>query len=433
MMTDMKKMIAMIKHMLMITMMLCCTTVLPSMALTPSVASAHLLSCAQERGIGAKVYNKANKGHDVRVAEDGSAVACIQDRLVQYNPERLNMKDGKHKRWIARTEVDYSATYPNAFMAPGGYNVIYEKEIEMGRTYDKYDKIQQDPVRPLDVANYSARSNVAATLAHEYGHWANADFLRMADRHIALSVALAAIPVPGAAAVAASVGAQAANVMVIRQETFAAEAGADEAALEFLDNVPDYSMGSVLSNFHRDQKYMRSHNMKEGGGFQNFLYAHSHTDTRMERARDYIKKVSKDCVDIDEDFRLRVDGTLVNGTGRLMDADRADGKERTAFLAGQIASCIKRGVWKPEHLTTMTEKAYTRGYGSEDRTVLVACQEAGKAEGHGLIVKVLGTFDYPMKRAKNLLTAAQKKAAAEFQAVWDLTRSFHARVVQGGK
>ena len=420
-----------IKKIAVLSLTLCCTAGVPAMFQTPGVASAHVLSCAQERGIGAKVYHKAVKGHNVQEAQPGSHIASIQDRIVQYNSDRLNLKDGKHKRYLARTVVDYTPNYPNAFMAPGGYNVIYNKEIEIDRTYDKYTRIQDDPVRSLTPADYTARSNVAATLAHEYGHYANADFLRAADRHVAISVALACIPTPASIEMAVTAGAAAGNMMVVRQESFAAESGADATALEFLDNVPEYSMGSAVTCFRRYQKYMRSTNQNEGGGLRNFLAAHSHTDTRIDRARAHIAEVSDGRVQLADDGRLTVDGQLLCGTGYLADQDRADGRERTDFLAGQIASTMARHLFTPEHLATIKESEFVGG--SSDRTVLIACAEAGKTEGHGRIVKFLGTFDYPLGKAERLLTTAQRKAKAELESIWDLTRTLRARIAAKSK
>lgn len=391
----------------------------------PTPVEAHLLSCNQERGIGTRVYNKAVKGHTVHPATGD--VAAIQDRLVECNSSRLNLKDNSHRRYLARTVIDESVNYPNAFMAPGGISVVYAKQIEIDRKYDRAARIQDDVERPLDAVNYSAQSVCASTLAHEYGHYANEDFLRMADRHVAMSIALACIPTPASIAVAASAGTAAGNILVIRQESFAAEAGADATALDFLDNVPEYSMGSAITSFRHLQKYLRSTNQKDSGGFRNFIQAHSHTDKRIERIRTHIADVSNGRVQLAEDGRLTVDGNLVCGTGRLMDADRADGRERTDYLAGQIASCMARHIWKPEHLRAMKESEYVRG-GSSDHTVFVACENAGASEGYGKIAKVLGTFDYPIGVADRLLTTAQRKAKAELQAVWELTRTLHARM-----
>jgi len=88
---------------------------------------------------------------------------------------------------------------------------------------------------------------------------------------------------------------------------------------------------------------------------------------------------------------------------------------------------MKRHLFRPGYLCLMRECDFAPG-GSESRTVLVVADHEGKTEGHGTIMKVLGTFDYPKGTADRLLTAAQRKAKAELQAVWDLTRTLRARM-----
>lgn len=395
---------------------------------TAPAAEAHMLSCKQERAYGAKLYNKAVKGHDVHEATGG--VAAIQDRLIEKNSDCLNYEDKKHKRYLARTMVDETPASPNAFMAPGGRSVIYAKEIDIDRTYDRAARIEDDARRGLGPADYSARSNIAATLAHEYGHYANEDFLKSADRHMAIAVAFACIPSPAtlAADAALTAGLAAGNLLTVRQESFNAEADADATSLDFLDNVPEYSMGSAITTFHRYEKYLRSTGGKDSSdGVRNFINPHSKSDTRIQRVRDHIKDVSLGRVTLDADDRLTVDGQLVFGTGYLADADRADSRERTVYLAGQIAGTMKRHLFRPGYLCLMRECDFAPG-GSENRTVLVVADHEGKTEGHGTIMKVLGTFDYPKGTADRLLTAAQRKAKAELQAVWDLTRTLRARM-----
>lgn len=388
-----------------------------------TVAEAHMMSCKQERGIGDKVLKKSIKGHNVQEAVGG--VANIQNRLVTCNSDRLNMQDGKHKRYLSRTLVDSSVNWPNAFMAPGGKSVIYAKQIEIDRKDDRTASSQTDPERPLNLVNYSAESNLASTLAHEYGHYANEDFLNAVDRHMALAIALSCIPTP--ATIAANAGIAAGNVMVVRQETFNMEKGADATGVEFLANVPEYSMGSMITSFQNYQKYLRSTNQKDGGGWRNFVTAHSHTDLRIDRVRDRIAEVSQSRVMLSKDGVLTVDGERVNGTGRLMDMQLANGRERTNYLAGQIASTMKRHYWKPQYLRPMKESEFT-GSGSEDRTVFVVCEKTDGKEGYGPIVKVLGTFDYPLGVSDCQLTALQKKAKAELQSIWNLTRTLRARM-----
>lgn len=393
---------------------------LPAIIQTSSTAEAHVLSSAQERGIGIKVFKRNTKKHEIVTPSDDHIVSVVQKRLVECNPKKLNMKDGRHKRWLAPTVIDNTPNYPNAYMYPGGYSVIYSKEIEYDTTYDEAAAIQNDRRRPTTPAYYTSNSNIAAILAHEYGHWSNADFLRNADRHLAISALISAIPIPVGAVAGATIAVQGGNVMLNREESFKSEQGADQSSLEFLSNVPEYSMGSALSSFARYKKYLRSYHLNEGGGFENFVAAHSHTDTRMQRACDYIKKISHNRVDIDIDCRLRVDGAYLCGTGYLADAYRADGKERTAFLAGQMATCIQKGIWKRGYLACLPENQYSPSDGSADRTILVVCSAHGRNGGCGSIEKVLGTFDYPLGKKRQNLTASERMAADELRAVWNL-------------
>ncbi len=399
---------------------------IPVFELEPATAEAHMLSSKQERSIGDKIYRKHTKDHYIEVPSETDIVSIAQKRLVECNPDRLNMNDGKHKRWLYPTVIDRSETYPNAYMYPGGRSVIFYTNVDIETIYDKHDNFRDDDYRPTSADYYTSNSNVAAVLAHEYGHWANADFLRSADRHMGIAVALSCIPIPVGAVVGAHIATAGGNVLLNRQESFNAEAGADQAALELLANVPEYSMGSFISSFTRYKKYLKSNNMTDKTtNFKDFVAAHSHNDTRMQRACDYMKKISNGRVELDINSRLKVDGKPVGIDGLLMDTKLADGKERTAFIAGQIATCIQKGIWDHHHLVITRESDYLPDNGSYWRTVLFACETPGRDHGSGRIIKVLGTFDCDIDsiNSNGRLSKDKQRAVDELRSIWNMADS----------
>ncbi len=220
-MHDLKKILAAILSIVTIVTI----AAIPVLELEPATAEAHMISSKQERGIGDKVYKKATKGHKIEVPPENTIINFAQKRLVECNPNRLNMNDGKHKRWLFPTVIDNSENEPNSYMCPGGRSVVFKGIINLETTYDQYKHIRDDRQRPISSAYYTSNSNIATILAHEYGHWANADFLRSVDRHMGISIALSCIPVPVGAVLASNIATLGGNIMLNRQESFNAEDG----------------------------------------------------------------------------------------------------------------------------------------------------------------------------------------------------------------
>ena len=74
-------------------------------------------------------------------------------------------------------------------------------------------------------------------------------------------------------------------------------------------------------------------------------------------------------------------------------------RERTEYLAGQIASCIQKGIWMKSHLAFMKERSYFPN-GRYGWTLLIAY---GSSDHTGKPVKILGSFQTNMdeKAGKN--------------------------------
>ena len=140
-------------------------------------------------------------------------------------------------------------------------------------------------------------------------------------------------------------------------------------------------------------------------------------------AQRVIHETSGGRVTLDDAGRLYLDGKLVFGSGKMNWTSDASAEERTAYLAGQIATTMQKGCWHYRNLGPMRESEYLPGRNaSPNRTLLVACAQQGNREGYGKVIKVLGSFDYPLGRADKDLTYAQQRAKAELEAVWDLAR-----------
>ena len=298
-------------------------------------------------------------------SQKGSRLRRIQDELVKYNSDVLNYKDGVHGRWVQPVWLNEDSDEDRSYSL-GGYIVLTQKKV------DSLTQGRENTARSL----YS-NSLIASPVAHELGHYVNEDTInRVADRD---------------------------------DTHVKSEYAADEEAWALLESVPEYSIGSQLTdNLLRKQgKYAFELNNTKSAS----------DDKRIGAIIGHISKISGGRVKIDEACRLTVDGRPFMGTGYVPASDDATKEERTAYLAGQIASCMKDGLWTRSRVDYMPESEFCEG-GRPDYTVVVIRKgETANGGPTGEIAKVLGTFAFSLKDNKYSRNVQAQKEADTVNAI----------------
>jgi hypothetical protein len=287
-----------------------------------------------ERAGAENIFNKEKEQYHLREASADSPLRKIQDKLVTYNPDKLNYNDGKHDRWLEPIGIADN-NYPNEGASCAG--VTYVKKL-----YE--DKLAGFP--DYDIVRYS---DVAALLAHEFGHFVNKDTLSWVEGY------------PKSAR---------------RDDEF----GADQMGMQLMDAVPEYSMGSVAG---------------ETSGFLG-IFPTAADDLKFIEDWSYGRvKFTWDGWDDCVSFIL--DGVpFAPPVGDAYRFDAYGGYRRVFYLAGQIASCIHHGIWKKENIAYAPE-SYFFPDGRDDKTVLAVWTDSSCV---GQPAKILATFHIDMKKPK---------------------------------
>lgn len=286
----------------------------------------------------------------------------IEDWLIAANPDKLNYNDGKHDRWLEPAYFT-PGEYGNANVYSNGGDIIYtDGEYRLASNRGMEDEsFDPDKWTARETYELNTNSNIAADLAHECSHFIHRD----------------------------------STVKLSPKESCAIELRADIEGMQLMDKVPRYSMGSMITMEKRS--YIRGNKQDEN---------YPTSEERLDNEIAYLEKISGGRVKLDRNLRLTLDGKLLFGTGYMPDSEDATHMERTAYLAGQIASCIQRGTWSPDNVYITKEKEFAGSeQGRQDKTVLVvATDKTGRA-----IDKVLGIMDYDSDKPKTELTTEEKE------------------------
>ena len=290
-----------------------------------SSVEAHLLSCAEEYGIGNEAITQYRAENNV---ESSPKLNQIMSVLLEANTNRQNTDQRKFQ------EIELSnENTVNAFSFPGGWTIVTEQM--------------------MDYTNGGSEdSTLAFVVGHEYGHFINEDYLRKYDKQFGTSTLFDWAGAFGGFngpydQLYADAAKDLLTTLNARQMNFRTEQQADEKAFELLCNTEEYSPGGGAVFFHRlveDEKVT-------GKVKQNFTYPHSASDVRLKRVLDQMKKISKGRVEF-KNNKFYLDGKLFGPTGVVPPS--SDGKltgiERTYILAGNIAKAISKGEWRTNNI-----------------------------------------------------------------------------------
>lgn len=370
-----------------------------------SVVEAHFMTSAEERSIGQNAVTQVEQKYDTSVDDD---LIEIQRRLILCNPAYLNWNDGAHKRWLAPMKM-YHSDSPNAFMLPGGYSYMADSMVNFMNTVQNDGYINKHYLRPMNKSNIYNTSAVAFVMGHEFGHWAGKDHLESYDKQFGLNMLLSffggnAGSVGGM--IAQTAGVNIVDTLVDRQMSFNQEKGADEWGLKFLENVPEYSIGGALMKFDR---FLRLEEIRfpDGKRPKNFRNPHPQTMKRYQRVIKYIENSSNGRVKIDNGD-LYVDNQLIPLDGR---ADVVS-KERVFYVAGQIATAIKKDMFHPRNLkfVSVPKSIDARDPARVDEMYFIAENDAGT--DYKIIDKVRYNESLSFEDNMEVVTSSESDMAA---------------------
>ena len=370
-----------------------------------SVVEAHFMTSAEERSIGQNAVTQVEQKYDTSVDDD---LIEIQRRLILCNPAYLNWNDGAHKRWLAPMKM-YHSDSPNAFMLPGGYSYMADSMVNFMNTVQNDGYINKHYLRPMNKSNIYNTSAVAFVMGHEFGHWAGKDHLETYDKQFGLNMLLSffggnAGSVGGM--VAQTAGVNIVDTLIDRQMSFNQEKGADEWGLKFLENVPEYSIGGALMKFDR---FLRLEEIRfpDGKRPKNFRNPHPQTMKRYQRVIKYIENSSNGRVKIDNGD-LYVDNQLIPLDGR---ADVVS-KERVFYVAGQIATAIKKDMFHPRNLkfVSVPKSIDARDPARVDEMYFIAENDAGT--DYKIIDKVRYNESLSFEDNMEVVTSSESDMAA---------------------
>ena len=269
--------------------------------------------------------------------------------------------------------------------------------------------INKHYLRPMNKSNIYNTSAVAFVMGHEFGHWAGKDHLESYDKQFGLNMLLSffggnASSVGGM--VAQTAGVNIVDTLIDRQMSFNQEKGADEWGLKFLENVPEYSTGGALMKFDR---FLRLEEIRfpDGKRPKNFRNPHPQTMKRYQRVIKYIENSSSGRVKIDNGD-LYVDNQLIPLDGR---ADVVS-KERVFYVAGQIATAIKKDMFHPRNLkfVSVPKSIDARDPARVDEMYFIAENDAGT--DYKIIDKVRYNESLSFEDNMEVVTSSESDMAA---------------------
>lgn len=357
-----------------------------------TVDAAHWLSSAQEKEAGNAAVAEFQQKY--RTYRD-EMLDNIQKRLIENNPDRLwfyGQKTGKKRGLEPVLMADISSV--NAYSYPGGQVFIYQGMLDLLASRNE-DGTTTGPKNPWKVDQIYQMSALAATMGHEFAHWSNEDWLRSMDKQITTRFIVSMIPagnIWGVLGLAA--GSNLINALNSRQMGFRTEQQADEWAMKFCENVPEYSIGGEAIVEYRSLLYEQLN----GGVREDWLHPHSKTAVRLKRALDYQYESSNGFIDwkqTGKGYTLYINGECkdyLQGREDVSDIDR------TFYVMGQFATAIKMGIAADYNLKLYRgDELFTNGKPEETYALFEKETPKGRA------IKMLDKYTIPKDKIETIM------------------------------
>ena len=388
-------------------------TTLASIA-APS-AEAYWLSSAQERNLGWDAASDYQKKHN---CHEHPILTHIQDRLMEYNTSKLWMYSNRpswSKRGLSRVLLSEDDNHINAMSYGGGFIYVYQGMMDFLSMHSLSlgFSCAKDNYLPWKTCNLYQMSSLATCLGHEMAHWANEDMLRHVDSQLKTLGLISLIPVANIyTALGVGMAGRVVNMLNSRALGFEMERQADARGMEFVEPVPEYSIGGEAIEQYRSILLLQP-----SKSFNNWLHPHSTAEKRLERALDIIRLTSKGFfswkgIDLYMDGERWAPITINNEWIVLPHRDFGEWHDRTFYVVGQLASAIKYDIASMDNLSYYRENEIFPDSGSRDHTVAIL---PGKDRYGNVRKKVVDSYHMPkdqlLQYAKNL----DKKWDDDFQ------------------
>lgn len=379
---------------------------------TPIAAEAHFLSSAQEKEIGTRAAQ--DFANQIPVHED-MVLTHIQDRLMEYNSDKLWMygTPGK-KRGLERV---LRAQHPetNAISYGGGQIFVYDGMFDLLSAKE----LGWKPTRIEDqntwkTSNLYQMSAMAATVGHEIGHWENEDMLRKHDKQMYTKIIASVIPVGNIwAALGLAAGTNLINQFNSRQMGFRTEQQADEKAMEYAMEVPEYSIGGEAILQYRVLAYKQANLIEDA--VTNWSNPHSKTGKRLERALKEQERQSKGFIKWN-DLAVMENGIQLSHYALTVPQNSSlNAKERQFFVYGQIATSIYYDICKERNIVVASASDVFPGEGSMNDSVLILKGHGNDGRDHAKIVDIY--HKVPVKTLQTYMAMPIDKLGAEYDAL----------------
>ncbi len=387
---------------------------------TPIAAEAHFLSSAQEKEIGTRAAQ--DFANQVPVHED-PVLTHIQDRLMEYNSDKLWMYGTPGKKRGLERVLRAQHMDSNAISYGGGQIFVYDGMFELLSSKDLgYKPMAEREQNPWKTSNLYQMSAMAATVGHEIGHWENEDMLRIHDKQMYTKIIASVIPVGNIwAALGVAAGTNLINQFNSRQMGFRTEQQADEKAMEYSMEVPEYSIGGEAILQYRVLAYKQMNLIEDR--VTNWANPHSKTAKRLERALKEQERQSKGFIKWN-DLAVMLNGRQLNHYALTAPQGlNLNAKERQFFVYGQIATAIHYDICKERNIVVASSSDVFPGEGSVNDSVLLLSGHGNDGKDHVKIVDIY--HNLPVKALQDYIAMPIDKLGAEYDALPDDAEAYN--------
>ncbi len=387
---------------------------------TPIAAEAHFLSSAQEKEIGTRAAQ--DFANQIPVHED-AVLTHIQDRLMEYNSDKLWMYGTPGKKRGLERVLRAKHEDTNAISYGGGQIFVYDGMFELLSSKDLgYKPMLEEGQNPWKTSNLYQMSAMAATVGHEIGHWENEDMLRKHDKQMYTRLIASVIPVGNIwAALGVAAGTNLINQFNSRQMGFRTEQQADEKAMEYSMEVPEYSIGGEAILQYRVLAFKLVNLIEDA--VTDWSNPHSKTAKRLDRALKEQERQSKGFIKWNDLAVMENGAQLGHDALTVMQGSNLDAKERQFYVYGQIATAIHYDICKERNIVVAAASDVFPNEGAANDSVLVLKGHGNDGKDHAKIVDIY--HNLPLKVLQSYMAMTEDKLKTEYYALPSNTEAYN--------